>query len=143
MKTNKLIINYSKTEFMLVIKKKINYFNVKINGLTINRNNCIKYLGILIADKIKWKNHIENSCSKLSRRSWIINNMRHFVYNNTLLIIYYSLIYPHIQYSITSWGRASAKTLDPLIKLQKRIVRSMTFIKYNAHTQPLFENLIY
>ena len=77
MKTNKLIINYSKTEFMLVIKKKINNFNVKINGITINRNNCIKYLGILIDDKLKWKNHIENSCSKLSRGSWVINNIRH------------------------------------------------------------------
>ena len=116
MKTNKLIINYNKTEFMLVIKKKIQSFNLKINGLLLIKN-CIKYLAILIDDKLQWKNHIEISCSKLSRGSWVINNIRPFFNINTLLIIYYSLIYPDIQHCITSWGGASAKALNPLIKL--------------------------
>ena len=117
---------------MLVTKKKIKNFNVKINGITINRNNCIKYLSILTDDTLKWKNHIENSCSKLSRESWVINNIHYFVNNNTLLIMYYSLIYPHIQYCITSWVGSSAKTLDSLIKLQKRLVCSITFCKYRV-----------
>ena len=60
MKTNKLTINYNRTEFMLVIKKKIKSFDVKINKIIINKKNFIKYLGILIDNKLKWKNCIEN-----------------------------------------------------------------------------------
>ena len=40
-------------EFMLVNKNKIKTFDAKINGIAINRKNCIKYKGILIHDKLQ------------------------------------------------------------------------------------------
>ena len=55
--------------------------------------------------------------------------------------MYYSLIYIHLQYCITSWGGAPKTTLDPIIKLQPRIIRSISFSKKNTHTQPLFQKL--
>ena len=41
-------------------------------------------------------------CSKISKRCWAIENIKVFVNTKTLLIIH-SLIYPHLQYCITSW----------------------------------------
>ena len=52
MQINKLTINRKKTEFILITKKKINKFDVKINGITIKRKNFSKYLGIIIHDKL-------------------------------------------------------------------------------------------
>ena len=36
------------------------------------------------------------------------------------------------------WGNTHITILDPLIKIQKRIIRIITSSPYRAHTQPLF-----
>ena len=55
--------------------------------------------------------------------------------------VYFALLYPHIQYCITSWGCAAKSVLDPLIKLQKPMVRIMTCSHNNASSMPLFHKL--
>ena len=55
-----------------------------------------------------------------------------------LIDVYYSLIYSHLCYCITSWGCASKTRLMPLIKLQKRAVRIISNKKYRDQTNPLF-----
>ena len=51
--TNKLSLNISKTNFMLFTKcKNIPSFNVLIQQNVINRVSVIKFLGILIDDKL-------------------------------------------------------------------------------------------
>jgi len=60
---------------------------------------------------------------------------------STLKTIYYSLIYSHLQYCILTWGMTSRNALNPLKKLQKRIVRIITKNSYPVHTNPLFQKL--
>ena len=48
-------------------------------------------------------------------------------------ILYNSLILPHLQYCVLSWGFKS----DRILKLPKRAVQIITCSKYNAHTEPL------
>jgi len=55
--------------------------------------------------------------------------------------VYFALLYPHIQYCMTSWGCAAKSVLDPLIKLQKRMVRIMTFSHNKASSTPLFHKI--
>ena len=55
--------------------------------------------------------------------------------------IYYSLIYSHLQYCISTWKHASKTALEPLEKLQKRIVRIITNSPSGAHTAPLYKQL--
>ena len=52
--------------------------------------------------------------------------------------MYYSLVYPHLLYGILVWGGASDTHLEPLVVLQKRIIRNLTLSEYRAHTKPLF-----
>ena len=56
---------------------------------------------------------------------------------NILKILCNSLILPHLQYCILSWGFKS----DRIFKLQKRAVRIIACSKYNAHTEPLLKTL--
>ena len=56
---------------------------------------------------------------------------------NILRILYNSLILPHLQYCILSWGFKS----DKIFKLQKKAVRIIACSKYNAHTEPLLKTL--
>ena len=63
--------------------------------------------------------------------------LKNFLPLHVLRILYNSLILPHLQYGILTWGFC----LGRLEKLQKRSVRIITRSKYNAHTDPLFKSL--
>ena len=56
MRINKLSINYCKSEFMIITKKQFKHkFEVVIEDNKIKQKSFVKYLGILIDDKLNWK----------------------------------------------------------------------------------------
>ena len=52
-------------------------------------------------------------------------------------MLYNSLLLPHINYCLTTWGYQCNR----LQKRQKRAIRIITLSKYNDHTAPLFKKL--
>ena len=53
------------------------------------------------------------------------------------LILYNSLILPHLNYGIMTWGYKC----DIINKLQKKAIRIVSLSKYNAHTDPICKRL--
>ena len=86
---NKLSLNYTKTSCLL-ISPQVNNLElvVRINGNHIKISDAVKYLGITLQPKLRWYNHINILCKKLSRPSGIIAKLRHYVDNKILLVIY-------------------------------------------------------
>jgi len=79
LKNNKLFLNYSKTQYTLSTKKKklhIN-INVQINNHQLARTGCVKYLKVVINDKLIWKPHIYLVKKQVSKASGIICKLRH------------------------------------------------------------------
>ena len=106
MKINKLIINYAKTEYIIITNKKAKLdYTVKIDQTTIKRSKCIKYLGVLFDDSFSWKPQIDRVSSKLASGCWALYHLRKYVDRKTLLMIYYSIIYSHLNYCLSSWGQ--------------------------------------
>lgn len=58
---------------------------------------------------------------------------------NNLIQLYYSLIYPFLIYGLIVWGNTYITTLNPIIILQKKAVRIITFSKFHDHSTPLFK----
>ena len=50
-------------------------------------------------------------------------------------------MYPYFIYCVEIWGNSCNVYLDPLIKLQKKFLRIITFSNYLEHTEPLFKKL--
>ena len=70
------------------------------------------------------------------------------VTQDILIKVYFALIYPFLLYAIHIWGNTFINTLSSLIKLQKKIVRLITyndFIDHRTgnlvHSEPLFLKL--
>ena len=116
-------------------------FKITIGKHKIEQVSKIKYLGITFDDKLTWKPHIQQICSKLSSGSWARLKSIQYVDLLTLKTVYFSFIYSHLQYCISSWGLAHANALNPLEKLHKRIIRNITSSPYLEHTTPLFFKL--
>ena len=47
-------------------------FDIAINGISINRMRVATFLGILIHEKLNWKDHIANVKAKLSKSTAIL-----------------------------------------------------------------------
>ena len=68
---NKLTLNRTKTEFMLIgSRQKLNNLSVlpdlEINGTQLNRVNFTKSLYVLIGENLTWSNHINAISKKIS-----------------------------------------------------------------------------
>ena len=53
--------------------------------------------------------------------------------------LYYSLVYPFLTYAIVAWSNTYQTNIKPLLILQKRAIRIITFSKFDKHSSPLFK----
>ena len=145
--TNKLTLNIKKSKFVIFrprqkttnYRPKINIFDNETNkNVNLEIKNSIKYLGVLIDEKLYWKNHIDSVITKISKTIGIITKLRHFVPSSVLLNIYTSLITPYITYGLITWGTASKTYLHKILLLQKRVLRLIYFVDRKDHAIPLF-----
>ena len=79
--SNKLTLNYKKSKFMIVTRKRERHdsFSVKINEKKLVQCDSYKYLGIFFDKDLNWKAHIEYLCSKISKAVGSLFKLRHCV----------------------------------------------------------------
>ena len=143
-RANKLSLNISKTNFMIFGSKHIpiNSLNLlSIDDNVIERVSTVKFLGVVIDDKLSWGPHIKLVAVKLSKGLGILYRVRYCVPASVLRIIYDSLIYPYLTYCTLVWGGAYPSLKKTIVVLQNKIVRIITFSDYRASSLPLYRKL--
>ena len=94
-------------------------------------------MGVFIDDKFKVHNN--HLCSKVSKSiGIIIIRLGNILPKSSLVSIYYALVYPYLTNCNLAWGSINDCHLDPFIKLQKRALRLMCNVGFNADTNELF-----
>ena len=84
---NKLSLNVDKTNFILFGNcKNIDNVCISMTNRIITRVRAIKFLGVIIDEKLTWKDHISLVRSKLSKTVGILYIIRHFV--ESVCIVY-------------------------------------------------------
>ena len=111
--------------------------DIQINNTNIECVNDFNFLGIVIDKHLTWNNHIDKIASKLSKIIGIMNKLKEYLPSYILQTIYNSLVLPHLNYGILTWGHKSAR----VAQLQKRCVRIVNKSSFLAHTNPIFKNL--
>ena len=109
--------------------------------MALKKEKCVKYIGIYVDSHLNWKIHVHNISKKIKRSIGIFSKVRYYVTLKMLLQLCYSLKYPFLTYGVLLWGNTYTSTLNPLILLQKRVVRIICFAKFDDHSSPLFKNL--
>ena len=89
-----------KTNFMLITNsnKKIRDIQIK----NIEKRDFIKYLGIYIDKNLNWDYQIKHVNNKIAKNTGIINKLRYYLDLKTLKQLYYTLIYPYLNYGLMS-----------------------------------------
>ena len=117
------------------------FIRIKLGSKSIDRANSAKCIGILVDSTLSRKPHFTKLSKKLARTSAIFFQIRHYVSHQTLKLLYCSSFYSFISYGISVWGLTHPTVLDPLYKLQKKVVRAITLNNKYTHTTPLSYNL--
>ena len=138
---NKLSLNLSKTKIMLFSNSKINtQITMQVDDVEIERVSENKFLGVIIDEKITWKQHIKYVQSKLSRSISVLGKSKHILDYKSLRILYCSMVLPYLNYCSEVWGNTYKSSLHSLILLQKRAIRIINNAGYRDHTNMLFLN---
>ena len=141
---NKLSLNIEKSNFVIFHphQKKIEIdVSLSINGRYLKKVDYIKYLGVFIDSHLSWKYQVDHIARKIKRGIGILSKLRHFLNIKILVNLYYAIIYPFLIYALIIWGNTYSTTLKPLIILQKKAMRVITFSRFDEHSSPLFKRL--
>ena len=124
---NKLKLNASKTNivnFQLYNKRNI------ITDSTINCDEKLiqfvdecKLLGVTIDKNVRWENHINKLCNKLSKSLYALRILKNTVTQDVLLQVYHAYFQSHLTYAVEIWGHAAGCFVDRVFVLQKKAVR--------------------
>ena len=143
-KCNKLSLNINKTNYIIFRStkntSKVENTCLSINGHVIEKVKSTKFLGVELDEFINFKRHTHQLLNKLSKYVGLFYKIRHFLPLSTLLTLYKSLFEPHITYCNIIWCNTYPSHLLKLQSLQKKIIRAISWSKFNAPTASLFHS---
>ena len=137
--SNRLSVNVNKTACMLFSNTNTDMdSNIYINRAIVRKVSSVKFLGILIDDKVTWKSHCQNVHMSVSRNLGVIRKLKLVLPSQTLLSLYNTLILPHLQYCVLTWGNTFRTYLNKIHIVQKKALRLINNSSYRSHAGPLF-----
>ena len=98
-------------------------------------------LGIYLDEHLQWDPQIKHVNNKLAKNVGIINKLRNYLDFHVLKQLYYTLIYPYLNYGLASWGTAYKTRLNKICIKQNRCIRSMFFAHGREHIDSYYNLL--
>ena len=142
---NRLSLNVSKTEFIIFRPPKgklLNRVTLSLNGTKLFESTKIKYLGVILDNKLTWKHHIFELRKKLNRAVGMLYKLRRIKCNKRILLsLYFSIFQSHLTYGICVWGNADSSLLQKIYLCQKRAIRNVAGLEFQASTKMVFGEL--
>lgn len=149
-----LALNVEKTKFLAfgltertlpaIQKIKIHDYDCKYDadlcncGCIIERKECIKYLGVLLDEKLTWKFHVNYITNKIRKLIYKFYELRQIMNIRTLKLVYFALVESIINYGLCVWGNAQKCTMASLHVAQKYIIKIILFKNRTFPTDSLF-----
>ena len=142
---NKLSLNVEKTKYSFfhkASKKDDIPFRLPkliINNYEIQREQSIKFLGVLLDQHLAWKELIKLTENKIDKNIGILCKARPYLDKRALLCTYYSYIHSYLNYANTEWCSTNRTYLKNLQSQQKHAIRIIFHENIFAHTRKLFK----
>ena len=96
---------------------------LKIFNHKLKKVDKVKFLGVIIDEKLNWEPQIEHLTDKLNSSIIMIKRIKKFIPESEYMKIYNALFKSHLSYCISSWGGISSNKLQSLFAIQKRCIR--------------------
>lgn len=107
---------------------------------TVENVPVFKYLGLNIDSKLNWSVHTSLLKKYLLTTTYIMYHLGQFCSRKLLETIYYGVVQSKLQYGLVCWGGTYSNNLQPLILVQKHILRIIWKKRRREHSFGLFCN---
>lgn len=130
----KLMLNIDKTKWMLIARSKIEgkLPEVKIDNIVIERVSQMKYLGIVIVEKIKFEQQVNICMKKTAGKVNFLSRISKNMTFDTRKIIYNTIVLPQFEYCSTIYFSCNKNQIASMQKMQNRGMRII--LKCNSET---------
>ena len=132
---NRLFLHPQKTKVMLFgSKRKLSnqHLCIKHNDIVLESVDQMKYLGVILDNKLNWSLHISHIANKISRSIGCIRRIKTYLSQKHLINLYFALILSYIDYCCTAWGNCSITSMNKIQKLQNRYARLVLNTDYTS-----------
>jgi hypothetical protein len=110
-------------QFLTNYHKKIDT-QVAVMDFVIPNTTSIKFLGLLLDNKLTWKAHSRELAIKLNKASYAIRAIKSSVSLKVLMSIYFSYFHSLLTYGVIFWGNSPIS--KNIFEIQKRVIRIIT-----------------
>lgn len=131
LKDNQMALNLSKSKFMVIGKSNslnkaaadIENLNIVIDGEKLERVNSIKYLGVIVDNKLEFKEHAQYICNKMSFKLHTLQQIARDMSLNVKFRLYKALIAPQLSYCGTIFCHLNLNEIKKFQCIQNRAMR--------------------
>ena len=145
MHANKLTVNAKKTKYTIFGSKKQLRdkpdLNLTIGPDKIDRVNSFKYLGIILDEHLSFNEHVDYVVSKTSKKLGVIRKSREFPDRKTSLILYESLVLPHMDYCSLVYTNTTEVNIGRLQLVQNAVCRAILQADNRTHIDDMESEL--
>ena len=121
---NYLDLNVGKTKEMIIDfrkENKVDFEPIVIKDESVEKVSKYKYLGMVIDDKLSWKENCDYIYKRTQTRMFCLKKLRSFNVNSDILQIFYSSVISSIMsFGITCWGGNMTETDKQRVNKQIR-----------------------
>ena len=138
---NLLTLNTGKTKLMQFFTKQQQKIDIQvsISESIIPDTTSIKFLGLLIDNKLRWKAYGNELAKKLNKACYAIRIVKSSVSSKSLTWIYHSYFHSVLRYGILFWG--NSPICRDIFRIQKRAIRIITSKGLRESCRELFKEL--
>ena len=106
-------------------------YAIVVDGQEVRRVKIVKYQGMMVDDKLVWDQHVDYISSKITHNIGILRRIRHFIPQESLLLLYHTLIEHYFRYCSIVWGQCGETQKDKLQTLQNKAARTIAKLRYD------------
>ena len=119
--SNGLALNLKKTKYMLFSRHNIELPDeFKILNKKIDHVKEVRFLGVIVDEKLNWSAHIKTLKSKMSRYIGMLCKIKKLLPIQAKMHIFQSLIQSHLNYCSIVWGFTAKSNIESLFRIQKK-----------------------
>lgn len=96
-----------------------------------------KDLGVLIDDKLNFSTHMQTQVTKANRVLGVIKHTFKYLDMDTFLLLYKSLVRPHLEYATVIWSPKTKRDCDLVERVQRRATRVVESISHLPYSERL------
>jgi hypothetical protein len=134
---NNLTLNNSKTE-LLILNGNFDSLTFNFGNTTITSSHSVRFLGIHLDSKMKFKNHVENVIANINKSLTFIYRIRDYIPFQSKIMIYHAFCSSYIIYATPFLSLAPKKYLNRLFVSQKRFLKIIFKLPKLTNTIELF-----